>query len=132
MNKYQKQYAIAKASVQAIEEAISKVEHDYIMDRGIVNPDNSIPEHIYCINEISLFDKTNQECSELIIAMGLEEGFNKSKKNLRNAEEALIAYGISNAPVGLKETLSKGVDADYDIRKKMVDVVFRFDATTVK
>lgn len=47
MNKFQKQYVAAKALVQAVEEEISKVEHDYIMTKGIVNPDNSIPQYIY-------------------------------------------------------------------------------------
>lgn len=132
MNKYQEHYAIAKALVQAIEEEISNVEHEYIMDRGIVNPDNSIPKHIYCIEDDNLFNKANQKCSKLAAERRLEDELNKAKKNLGIAEEALIAYGISIAPVGLRDTLSKGGDANYDIRSRMIDMVFRLDITTVK
>lgn len=132
MNQYQEQYAAAKASVQAVEEMISAVEQDYIMAQGIVNPDNTVPRHIYCIGDEGLFDKANQECSALVNAKGLEVDLNNAKEELRKAEDALIAYGISIAPAGLKETLARGIDADCNIRSKMIDMVFRLDTATVR
>lgn len=132
MNKYQKNYAVAKAAVQAIDEKIIEAEHDYIMAKGIKNLDDSIPEHIYCIDENELFEKSNQEFGQIIIDMELEEQLSKAKEILRRAEDAMIEYGISIAPDVLKELMSRLVKTDYNIRCKIIDMVFRLDASTVK
>lgn len=79
-----------------------------------------------------MFDKANQECGKVIVEKGLDAEVNKAKESLRIAEEALIAYGISIAPAAVRETLSKGVADNYNIREKMIDMVFRLDTTTVK
>lgn len=132
MNQYQKEYADAKAAVLAIEEVTAEIERKYIISQEIVNPDMSIPERIYCIEDEEAFEHANQECSETIVSMGLEEEMNRAKTALTAAEDALIAYGLSIAPKELKETLSKGISSDYTIRCKMIEIVFRLDTSTVK
>lgn len=132
MNQYQEQYAAARASVQAVEEMIKDVEQDYIKIQGIVNPDNTVPKYIYCIEDEEMFEKANIEFSALLSAKGLEDALNKAKAELQKAEDALIAYGISIAPAGLKEALSRGIKANSNIRSKMLDIVFRLDTATVR
>ena len=47
-------------------------------------------------------------------------------------EEAMIAYGLSIAPAGIRATLERGVKENYTIRLKVIDAVFHLDVSTVK
>jgi hypothetical protein len=38
---------------------------------------------------------------------------------------------LSIAPAGLRDTLSKGAKSDYNIRKKLIDLVYKLDVSTV-
>ena len=48
-NKIQREYMAAKALVQTLEEQEKQMEQAYIAAHGIVNPDGTTPERIYCI-----------------------------------------------------------------------------------
>lgn len=37
---------LAKTHLKPLEDKENKLEHQYIIDNGIINPDGSIPEHI--------------------------------------------------------------------------------------
>ena len=71
-NKIQKSYMTAKARVQEIESQQEAIEKKYISDNGIVNPDGSVPEFLYCMDDDAAFEKANDECAALISAAGLE------------------------------------------------------------
>lgn len=131
MNKIQRAYMVAKASVQEIESRQEAIEKKYIADNDITNPDGSTPEYVWCINDKSAFEKANNELSALIIAAGLEDELNAARAALKTAEDRLIAYGLSLAPTGVRETLERGVKQNATIRQKVLDATFRLDVSTV-
>lgn len=51
---------------------------------------------------------------------------------LEAAEDAMIAYGLSIAPAGIRDTLERGVKENYTIRLKVIDAVFRLDVSSVQ
>ena len=48
-NKFQRAYMVAKARVQEVESQQEAIEKKFIADKGIVNPDGSVPEFLYCM-----------------------------------------------------------------------------------
>lgn len=131
MNKIQNSYMVAKARVQEIESQQEEIEKKYIADKGIVNPDGSTPEFLWCMDDDAAFDKANEEFAALISAAGLESALNAARAALKNAEDRLIAYGLSLAPASVRATLERGVKQNATTRQKLIDLTFRLDASTV-
>lgn len=130
-NKYQKAYMTAKARVQEIESRQEAIEKKYISDNDIVNPDGSVPEFLYCMEDDAAFEKANDECAVLIAATGLEADLLSARSALKIAEDHLIAYGLSLAPAGVRATLEKAVQHNAATRAKVLDLAFRLDVSTV-
>lgn len=130
-NKYQEAYMKAKAIVKSIESQQEEIEKKYISDNDIVNPDGSVPELIYCMDDDAAFEKANKECSALISAAGLEDKLSAARADLKSAEERLIEYGLSIAPAGVREVLRKEIKENACTRFKVIDLVFRLDVSTV-
>ena len=130
-DKVQESYMIAKARVSEIESRQAEIERQYIADNGIKNPDNSIPERLYCMDDDAAFEKANEECSALIVAAGLEIEMNAARDVLKAAEEKLIEYGLSIAPAGVRAILQNDIDKNACTRMKVIDLVFRLDISTV-
>lgn len=130
-NKTQKAYMIAKARVQEIESRQEEIERKYIADKGIVNPDGSVPEYVWCMDDDAAFDNANEEVSALIAAAGLESEAKAARAALKSAEDHLIAYGLSLAPAGVRATLERGVKQNADTRQKVIDLTFKLDVSTV-
>ena len=124
-NKFQRAYMVAKARVQEIESRQEEIEKKYISDKGIVNPDGSTPDFLWCMDDDAAFEKASEECSALIVAAGL------ARDDLKAAEDRLIAYGLSLAPAGVRATLERGVKQNAAIRQKVIDATFRLDVSTV-
>lgn len=131
MNKIQLAYMVAKARVQEIESQQEEIEKKYIADKGIVNPDGSIPDFLWCMDDDAAFEKANEECSALIVAAGLESALNAARDTLKAAEDHLIAYGLSLAPAGVRATLERGVKQNATTRQKLVDLTFKLDVSTI-
>ena len=131
MNKIQNSYMVAKAHVRQIESQQEEIEKKYIADNGIVNPDGSTPEFLWCMDDDAAFDKANEEVSALISAAGLESALNAARAALKTAEDRLIAYGLSLAPASVQATLERGVKQNATTRQKLIDLTFRLDASTV-
>ena len=131
MNNAQRAYMIAKARVQEIESQQEEIEKKYIADKGIVNPDGSTPEFLWCMDDDAAFDKANEEFAALISAAGLESGLNAARDALKAAEDRLIAYGLSLAPASVRATLEQGVKQNATIRQKVIDAAYRLDVSTV-
>lgn len=131
MNKFQRAYMIAKARVQEIESQQEEIEKKYIADNGIVNPDGSTPEFLWCMDDDAAFDKANEAVAALISAAGLESGLNAARDALKAAEDRLIAYGLSLAPASVRATLERGVKQNATIRQKVIDATYRLDVSTV-
>ena len=130
-NKFQRAYMVAKARVQEIESRQEEIEKKYIADKGIVNPDGSTPDFLWCMDDDAAFDKANEEFAALISAAGLETALNAARDALKAAEDRLIAYGLSLAPAGVRATLERGVKQSAATRQKLIDLTFRIDASTV-
>ena len=131
MNKAQRAYMIAKARVQEIESQQEEIEKKYIADKGIVNPDGSTPDFLWCMDDDAAFDKAIEEFSALISAAGLESALNAARDDLKAAEDNLISYGLSLAPAGVRATLERGVKQSAATRQKLIDLTFRLYASTV-
>ena len=78
-NKFQRAYMVAKACVQEVESRQEAIEKKFIADSGIVNPDGSVPEFLYCMEDDAAFEKANAECAALIASAGLEEELNAAR-----------------------------------------------------
>lgn len=130
-NKIQNAYMIAKARVHEIESRQEEIEKRYIREKGIVNPDGSIPEYLWCMDDDAAFDKANEDVSALIRAAGLESKLNAARAALKSAEDRLIAYGLSLAPAGVRATLERGVTQNAVTRQKVIDLTFKLDVSTV-
>ena len=131
MNKAQRAYMIAKARVQEIESRQEEIEKKYIADKGIVNPDGSTPDFLWCMDDDVAFEKANEECSALVAATGLESALNTARDDLKTAEDHLVAYGLSLAPASVRATLERGVKQNAAIRQKVIDATYRLDVSTV-
>lgn len=102
MNKIQHAYMFAKAHVQ-------EIENKYLTDNGIVNPDGSTPDFLWCMDDNAAFDKANEEVSAPFSAAGLESALNAARAALSSTEDRLIVYCLSLAPVGVRATLERGM-----------------------
>lgn len=131
-NKVQENYMVAKAAVKTIEARMEEMERQYIADNGIVNPDGSVPDLIYCMEDDTAFSKASEECSAMIVAAGLESELNAARAVLKATEDRLIQYGLSIAPAGVREVLQRGIKQNACTRMKLIDLVFRLDVSTVK
>ena len=118
-NKFQRAYMVAKARVQEVESQQEAIEKKFIADKGIVNPDGSVPEFLYCMEDDAAFEKANDECAALIVSAGLEEELNAARSVLKASEDSLIA------------TLEKAVQHNAATRAKVLDLAFRLDVSTV-
>lgn len=130
-NNIQRAYMVAKARVQEVESLQDAAEKKFISDNGIVNPDGSVPEFLYCMEDDAAFEKANAECAALIASAGLEEELNAARAALKTAEDRLIAYGLSLAPAGVRATLEDAVQRNAATRAKVLDLAFRLDVSTV-
>lgn len=130
-NNAQRLYIAAKALHQALEEREAEIEKEYIFTNGIRNADGTIPERVFCIEDKEIFDRANEETSTEIVGCGLWADILDAEKTLKDAEDNLVAYGISLAPAFIRATLERGVKENYTIRKKLIDMVLRLDVSTV-
>lgn len=132
MNRIQKNYMVAKALVAQIESRQEELERKYISEKGIRNPDGSVPELLFCMYDDAAFDVANAEFSEIIVNAGLEKELNAARDSLKAAEDRLIAYGLSIAPAGVRSVLQDAVKKDSTTRAKIIDLAFKLDVSTVK
>ena len=134
MNVQQKNYARTKALVDALKEEERRIEQAYIKEHNIVNPDGTIPERIYCIDNEDVFNQANEETAPAIDALGLYE----AEKLLREAEDDLIRFGLSIAPAKERKILSdlcfgrNGHYVNVNVREKVLDLAFRLDVSTIR
>lgn len=131
-NSAQRAYMVAKAHLQALRDREAEVEKAYIVAKGIRNADDTIPERVYCIDDAETFERASEETAAEIEGSGLWADILAAEEALKAAEDAMIAYGISIAPAGIRATLERGVKENYTIRQKVIDLVFRLDVSTVK
>jgi len=130
-NKDQREYMVAKAHVKALGEREKELEQAYISAHGIVNPDGSTPDRVYCIEDEASFDKANEEFSSEMTACGFDVEYEAARNALKTAEDNLIKYGLSIVPAGIRDTLAEGAKSNCTARQKLIDLVLRLDVSTV-
>ena len=123
---------LAKANLDALEEIEADIERKYIAEHNIVNPDGSTPERIYCIDDEITFEKANTESAELPEMKANFKEILEARELLEEAENELIAYGISIAPEAERAVLERAAATNYTTRRKIIDLVLRLDVSTVK
>ena len=131
MNKEQIAYAVAKAKLEALEEAVNEQEMAFILENAIENPDGSIPKHLWCMEDEDAFNIANTELGRIMTESGLEAELNAARSLLRKAEDELIAYGLSLAPERVRRTLEASARTDWKTREKILELTFRLDPVTV-
>lgn len=131
-NSAQRAYMLAKAHLQALRNQEAEIERAYIVAQGIRNGDGTIPERVYCIDDMETFDRANEETAAEIEGSGLWADILAAEEALKAAEDVMIAYGLSIAPAGIRATLERGVKDNFTIRQKLIDLTFRLDVSTVK
>jgi len=131
-NKEQREYKAAKAKLERLEALQNKQEEQYIIDKGIVNPDGSIPRRTWSIDNDSIADAAIEEFSMMIEKSGLWSSICEAWEELKAAEEKLIVYAISICPAGIRSTLNKAAKTNYKARKEMLETVLKLDISTVK
>ena len=131
-NSAQRAYMLAKAHLQALKDREAEIERAYIIAHSIRNADDTIPERVYCIDNMETFDRAVEATSSEIEGSGLWADILAAEESLKAAEDAMIGYGLSIAPAGIRATLERGVKENYTIRLKVIDAVFHLDVSTVK
>lgn len=131
MNKEQRAYAQAVARRGAVEEAIKEAEAEYLERKNVIDPETGKLVHriFEIIWDEELFDQINNSFAREHKALCDE--YSEAHKAEKAAEEALIEFGISIAPVEHRQTLIYGVKRIYKIRKQFIDGVFRLDTRTL-
>ncbi len=130
-NSAQRAYMLAKAHLQSLEEQEAEIEKAYIIANGIRNADGTVPERVYCIDDMETFDRANEETSAQVEGSGLWADILAAKQALDAAEDAVIDFGISLAPASIRGTLERGTKENYTIRQKLIDAVFKLDVSTI-
>lgn len=131
-NTEQRTYMLAKAHLEILEGTQSDMEREYIAAQGITNEDGKTPDAIYCIDDHDTFDRINLEFSELPEAEVLWQNILEAREMLKQAEKQLIVYGLNIVPVRERETLAKAAETNYTARLKIIDLVMRLEAATVR
>ena len=121
-NTVQKNYMVAKALLGTLEDEMNEKEQEYIADRKITNPGGAVPNYIWCIDDMDIFDTANKEFAASIEKSGLWEKILSAKLLLKESEDALIKYGLSLVPKKEREILTRAARTNYATRKKIIDL----------
>ena len=133
MNRLQQEYTQARQTVDAIHARLEQAEAEYCTSHGCTDEDGNPVNRIYQIDDDAAFEAANNGFWALHEQDAKEE--NAASKTLREADDALIEWGISVMPSSMKqeaETLEKGMNRFLWVRSKLIDLAFRLDARTVK
>ena len=130
-NSIQRGYMVSKALVDTLEAEEQRRDHQYIIDHDIHNPDGSVPDYVWCMDDEEAFSKANEELGKIEVESGLQDKINVAREALKIAEAKLIKYGLSIAPAHEREVLTEAVKKDYKVREKVLDLALRLDVSTV-
>lgn len=115
MNKYQRNYAMAKARYETARDDYLTYESAYMKERGI---ERKTPEEIR--------DKAYDDFWKDEKQIDLDREFHDAMLSLHNAEDDLIQFGLSVIPSGLAEQIKSGLHR-LKIRQRFIDITFQLD-----
>jgi hypothetical protein len=131
-NKQQETYLLAKSNLAVLEAEEKELESKYIKDKGIVNPDGSIPRATWAIDDDKIADMAINEFGHMIETTTLWKSICDARELLKVAEDNLLEYAISILPAGMRGTMQEAVKANYTTRIKAIETVMKLDTRTVK
>lgn len=119
MNKEQKNYIVSKVMWETVNMAQKEKFNEFLQ--------------IKCLTENDLNDDNfNTLCAEYDIFATTEiKNSVLAWENLKLAENALIEFGISIAPVSIQETIKNGVKRYAKNRSELIDIAFKIDVSTI-
>ena len=123
---------LAKANLDALEEIEADIERKYIAEHNIVNADGTTPTRIFCIDDDATFEKANAESAEIPEMKANFKDVLEARDLLDEAENGLIAYGLSIAPEAERAVLEKAAATNYTTRCKLIDMTLKLDVSTVR
>ena len=123
---------LAKSNLSALEEIEADIERKYIAEHNIVNADGTTPTRIFCIDDDATFEKADAESAELPEMKANFKDVLEARDLLDEAENELIAYGLSIAPEAERSVLERAAATNYTTRRKIIDLVLRLDVSTVR
>jgi hypothetical protein len=121
MNRAQKAYIQAKAAYENTNDYLNQLEAAFLASRG------RNEKHIHAIDDDLAFDRLNTEFAEA--SKDEYAAFDKARENLKQAENDLIAYGLSLIPKQYADMLR--TSQNIKARQEMIDLAFRLDTRTV-
>lgn len=128
MNEKQRDYAMAKAKCQALKETMDEMEQEFIREKGVKNPDGSIPRFTWAIADEELSYRLSNELDELPGFRSLWEQKLEADKALKKSEQDLLDYTMSIVPQKVQDLILTAMDSK---RQELIDLAFRLDTSTV-
>ena len=122
-------YMAAKANYEAVDAASTQAEADFLRASGAKDASGQTPRRLYMIAELDEFERL---CTEFENSpFNLSGDLQIAAQLLTAAEDALIAYALDLAPEPIRAALAEGISRSADTRKKLLDLAFRLDVSTV-
>lgn len=129
MSLEQAAYLAAKANYDAVDAGSAQAEADFLRRSGAKTATGEAPARLYMIAELDEFERL---CSEFEASpFNLAGDLQIAAQLLTAAEDALIAYALDLAPEPIRAALAEGISRSADTRKKLLDLAFRLDVSTV-
>src|SRR5574344_476665 len=132
MNKQQKNYMKDKAILETLEEQEKEIESQWIIDKGIKNPDGTIPKFTWTIEDDEIANKAIDDFGIYVESIGLWDRILQARENLKNSENDLCNYALSIIPMEKeRKLLQEAIKINSTIRQKIIDSAFKLDTKTV-
>jgi hypothetical protein len=119
MNKVQGDYILARAMWEAVNQVQKQKFYDFLSTKGLTENDVDDDNFETLNAEYDIFAKAEIEDSAA------------AWENLKAAETALLEFGISIAPVKIRETLRKGLKMNTMKKLEILETLMKLDITTI-
>lgn len=132
MSSEQVAYVVAKVLYDAAEADRKSKEKAWLASQGVKNADGTTPDTLWAYDgPEEEFDRICTAFEDDVFMTAAAMHVDEACKNLRAAEDKLIAYGLSIAPANIRDVLQANI-RKYDVRRKIIDLTFRLDTSTVR
>ncbi len=124
---------MAKANLKVIEKVHDAAERAFILCRGIVNPDGTIPELIYMIEDDTELETVGTEFDAVPENKQMWTEILAAREALKIAETKLLDYALNAVPIPQKEKtiLTESAKTNYTTRQKIIEIVMNLDVSTL-
>ena len=129
----QRMYLNAEEAVKNAKGRLEEAERRYLIQKGIVNPDGSVPERIFQIEDEETFNTICETFEDVPAHRELSNDLHEAKLLLKYAEENLLYYALKVVPLPaeLRKALSELAEKNYNARMSILDLVLQLDVSTV-